>query len=65
MIMERISAKEGEITVCGEDGVTWYKVTTVRTTYKDYSWMLENKPTTLPFYVTDENVHDYQKLAIS
>ena len=45
-------------TVIRADGEAWRSA-------KDYSWMLKNKPTTLPFYVTDENVHNYQKLAIS
>ena len=62
MILERIAAKEGEITVYGDDGSLWYRVTTVRTTYKDYSWMLRHKPKTVPFTVTDDNVDSYQQI---
>ena len=63
ILIERISAEEGAISVYSPSGDLWYVVTTMNTTHKDYAWMLKHKPTTLPFTVTDDNVSNYRELA--
>jgi hypothetical protein len=63
MLVERIAAEEGKISVHSATGELWYVVTTKKAAYKDYTWMLKNKPTTLPFRVTGSNLNNYRELA--
>lgn len=63
VLIERITAEEGKISVHSPTGELWYAVTTTKATHKDFSWMLKNKPKTLPFTVTDSNVSSFRELA--
>jgi hypothetical protein len=63
MLIERIAAEEGKISVHSPTGELWYTVTTTKAAYKDFSWMLKNKPKTLPFTVTDNNLSNFRELA--
>jgi hypothetical protein len=63
VLIERITAEEGAIRVYSPSGDLWYVVTTINTVNKDFSWMLKNKPKTLPFTVTDSNLNNFRELA--